>query len=76
MTAAPGTMEPDLSVTLPAKLPVAWACMAGEFASERTQTTRRNNILQDFVVRFIVRPLFFDKTAKVVLHRLGFPGIV
>jgi hypothetical protein len=69
-TAAPGTAEPDLSTTLPEKLPVAWPCAAGETMREITQTIARSNVLWNLVsagpltdpqhfniVLFIVKPL-------------------
>src|SRR5271155_1140201 len=90
MTVAPGTPDPDLSRTLPEKLPVAWPCMAGEIISARTQTTTRSSILWDFVsaepstdlghfvptiVHFIVKPLS-TKSARVALASTALQWII
>src|ERR1700733_12691696 len=84
MMIAPGTPAPDLSSTLPEKLPVAWPYMAGEVISAKTQTTTRSIILWDFVsaepstdlgrlvltiVRFIVKPLSTNRLG-LLLNRL------
>jgi hypothetical protein len=80
MTAAPAIPDPDLSRTLPEKLPVAWPCMAGWIISAKTQKTTRARILWDLVpaeastdlgnlvrtmLRFIVNP-FLTNLATVV----------
>jgi hypothetical protein len=84
MTAAPGIDDPDLSLTFPEKLPVAWPRKAGEASSAITQIITRSSILLDFVsadlehivpsiVRSIVKPLLTNRL-RWLLHRLGCPG--
>jgi hypothetical protein len=41
--------DPDLSTTLPEKLPVAWPCTAGATMIARMQTTARRVVLKSFV---------------------------
>jgi hypothetical protein len=50
VTVAPETLDPDLSRTVPEKLPVAWPYMAGETASARAQATTEKNILWDVLL--------------------------
>jgi hypothetical protein len=90
MTVAPGTPDPDLSRTLPDKLPVAWPYMVGETISARRQATTRSSILWDLlpvelstdlghvvptIVRFIVKPLSTNRLGWL-LHRLLCTGLL
>jgi hypothetical protein len=84
-TDAPGIADPDLSSTLPEKLPVAWPRAAGANVIARTQTTRERSVpidpvlakefieLKQFAtskVLFIFKPL----SDEVALHRLRLAG--
>jgi hypothetical protein len=48
MMVAPGITAPDLSTTLPEKLPVAWPWMAGETMSAKTHAPARSSSLRGF----------------------------
>ena len=70
-------LDPDLSTTLPEKLPVAWPYIAGETASARAHAATRRDIRCSvllarpsegfehsalIIVRFIVKPLSITST--------------
>jgi hypothetical protein len=47
---AVGIADPDLSATLPLKLPVAWPRRAGADVIASTQTTARRSVAVDFAL--------------------------
>jgi hypothetical protein len=85
-TLAAGIAPPDLSATLPLKLPVAWPRRAGTNVIASTQTTARRSVLEDFALakNFTNLKQFAPKqftaiwvlfivmplSSEVVLHRL------
>jgi hypothetical protein len=87
MTVAPAMPDPDLSETFPEKLPVAWPRMAGHIIRVTMQITMESSSLWDLVsassteIGHLVSTIVcciqnpFDSLAKVVLHRLGCPGV-
>jgi hypothetical protein len=41
--------DPDLSRTVPEKLPVAWPCKAGQMANKRAKATTKSEVLSEII---------------------------
>jgi hypothetical protein len=58
-------LDPDLSTTLPEKLPFAWPYMTGEKPSTRAQATTIKNIL--FVIFLVEASLECGHSAPIIV---------